>query len=356
MTSRQPRLSRRSLLAGSAATAAAVTLVPDRADARPLVGRTLAQGLVVPWGLAFLPNGDALVTERESGRVHRVSRNGGRRQVAVLRDVFAPDPGEGGLLGCAVSPGFSRNRHVFFYLTTRAGNQVVRMTYANGTLSHRTPIFGPIPAGANHNGGRLRFGRDGRLFVTTGDTRSSALAQNPRSYAGKILRINANGTIPSDNPFGNAVWTRGHRNVEGLAVGPDGRLWATELGENTRDELNRILKGRNYGWPAVEGGDGPGGFTDPFATWSPTSTCSPSGVAIARGRAWVGALAGHSLYSVDLGGKTPGRKIRWFDDTLGRIRTVERAPDGTLWVTTSNRDGRGRPRAGDDKVVRIRFG
>jgi glucose/arabinose dehydrogenase len=150
------------------------------------------------------------------------------------------------------------------------------------------------------------------------------------------------------------VWTLGHRNVEGFAWDTDGRLWATEFGENSFDELNRIRKGHNYGWPMHEGRDGGRpAFTDPFVTWQPTDTCSPSGVAIAKGKAWVGALAGHALFSVQLAGPHAHRKVRHFHNSLGRIRNVKHAPDGSLWITTSNRDGRGNPAAHDDRVIRI---
>jgi glucose/arabinose dehydrogenase len=355
MTSTPARLTRRSLLAGSAATAAGFTLLSDRADAAPAVGATLAKGLVVPWGLAFLPNGDALVTERTSGRVHRVSKKGGRRQVGVVSGVRAD--GEGGLLGVAVSPDFRSNRHVFFYLTTSSDNRVVRMTYrTDGTLGDRRTILSGIPSNRNHDGGQLLFGASGRLFVSTGDAGDRPAAQDRSTYHGKILRINADGSVPPGNPFGNRVWTLGHRNVQGLALDARGALWATEFGENERDELNRISAGDNYGWPVVEGGDGAGGrFHDPYVMWSPTDTCSPSGVAIARGSAWVGALHGACLWRVDVSGAGARRKTRYFHDRLGRIRAVAAAPDGSLWVTTSNRDGRGNPRTGDDKVVRIRF-
>ena len=354
---RSTALSRRTVLAGGAATAATFTLRPDRADARPLVGRTLAQGLVVPWGLAFLPNGDALVTERESGRVHRVRKDGGRRLVGDVAGVHAPDPGEGGLLGCAVSPDFATDRHVFFYLTTSTDNRVIRMTYTTaGTLTSRRTILSGIPSDSTHNGGRLLFGPSGRLFVSTGDAQDRPGAQDRRSLGGKILRINPDGSVPAGNPFGNRVWTLGHRNVQGLALDGRNRLWATELGQDTRDELNQIVAGGNYGWPHVEGGDGPGGtYRDPYVTWSPTDICSPSGVAFARGAAWVGALRGACLWRVDISGAGARTRTRYFHDRLGRIRTVAKAPDGTLWVTTSNRDGRGSPRTGDDKVVRIRF-
>jgi glucose/arabinose dehydrogenase len=258
------------VLAGSAATAGAFALMSDRADARPLLGRTLAQGLVVPWGLSFLPGGAALVTERESGRVHRVSAAGGRQQVGDLA-VHAPDPGEGGLLGVAVSPTFRSDRSVFFYLTTREDNRVVRCRLTtSGTLTRPVPILRGIPSASNHNGGQLLFGRGGLLFVSTGDALDRQDAQDRTKLNGKILRIHPDGSIPSTNPFGNAVWTLGHRNVQGLARDADNRLWATELGENDRDELNRVVRGHNYGWPVVEGGDGPGGrFHDPYVSWAP---------------------------------------------------------------------------------------
>jgi glucose/arabinose dehydrogenase len=162
------------------------------------------------------------------------------------------------------------------------------------------------------------------------------------------------GGVPSGNPFGNLVWSYGHRNVQGLALDGRGRLWAAELGQSSQDELNRVVRGGNYGWPRTEGRDGPGGFRDPFVTWSP-SECSPSGVAVARGHAWVGALRGESLWAVRLDGPHRRRKVRFFRGRFGRIRTVQKAPDGSLWITTSNRDGRGDPAAADDRVIRIRL-
>jgi glucose/arabinose dehydrogenase len=227
------------------------------------------------------------------------------------------------------------------------------------------PIGPTIPRGptSTHNGGGLAFDPTGTyLFASTGDgrfdtpgqRRATSVAQDPSSMNGKILRLNPDGTAAAGNPFGNEVWTLGHRNVEGFAWDADGHLWATEFGENRFDELNRIRKGHNYGWPMFEGHDhGRPAFTDPFVTWHPTDTCSPSGVAIAKGKAWVGALAGHALYSVQLTGPNARRKVRHFHNTLGRIRNVKHAPDGSLWITTSNRDGRGNPAAHDDRVIRI---
>jgi glucose/arabinose dehydrogenase len=343
--------SRRAVL-GGVAGGAAFTLLADRADAAPAVGETLARGLVVPWGLAFLPNGDALVTERESGDVVRVSRRGGRSLVGNIPSAGGAS-GEGGLLGVTVSPTFTTDRNVYFYVTTASDNRILRARYEAGALTDLSPVLSGIPAATTHTGGRLSFGPDGRLYAGTGDARQPELAQDENSLAGKILRIDPDGAVPADNPFGNAVWTLGHRNVQGMTWDRTGRMLATEFGEHDRDELNVIVGGDNYGWPIVEGGDGPGPFHDPFVMWRPTSTCSPSGVAARGGRAWVAALRGEALYAVTLFGPGAGRRTRYFHDRLGRVRTVELAPDGSLWVMTSNRDGRGHPRKGDDKVVRI---
>ena len=349
-------LDRRTLLA---AAAAAPFLRGSPADAAPRLGKVLAQDLQVPWGLAFLPGGDALVGERMSGRVHRVSPSGGRHHVGTIG--IAVPGGEAGLLGIAVSPTFSNDRWVYFYVSTAQDQRVIRKRYADGKLGRTHVLLSGIPRGdtSNHNGGGLGFGPDGHLYASTGDARldtpgqeSGSKAQDPDSLAGKILRMEPDGSRPKDNPWGNYAWSRGHRNVEGFTWDARGRMWATEFGESARDELNHIVRGGNYGWPAVEGGDGRGGFHDPFVTWHPTSSCSPSGIAIARGRFWVGALAGECLYSVRMSGPHAGRKVRHFGD-LGRVRTVRRAPDGSLWITTSNQDGRGNPAAHDDRVIRV---
>lgn len=322
--------------------------VATPAVAEPTVGKVLARDLRIPWGLAFLPSGDALVAERDTARIYRVSRTGGKRRVGRVDGV--EPAGEGGLLGLVCHPRFRRNRWLYAYISTGDDNRVVRMRYVDGGLRDRRTVLTGIPRGTIHNGGRLRFGPGGHLFIATGDTGNATYSQDKGSLGGKILRVAANGEVPDGNPFGNSpVWTYGHRNVQGLAFDARGRLWATELGQQTRDELNRIVKGDNYGWPLVEGGDGPGGeFHDPFVTWSPTSSCSPSGLAIAGGYAWVGALAGQALFRVDIRGDGRRRIRRFFHERFGRIRTVERAPDGALWITTSNGE--------NDRVVRIRRG
>ena len=346
-------ISRRAVV-GGVAGGAAFTLLADRADAAPAIGRTLTTGLVIPWGLAFLPGGDALVTTRETGQVHRVRRTGGRALVGTIACDGSAE-GEGGLLGVALSPTFRTDRLAYFYRTSGGVNQVVRMAYTGGGLSGLTVLLDDIPAATRHNGGRIEFGPDGHLYVSTGDALVGSRAQDTGSLAGKILRLTPDGGVPADNPFGNEVWTLGHRNVQGLAWDDRGRMFATEFGAHDRDELNHIVRGHNYGWPEVEGGDGPGGeYHDPYVSWSPTRTCSPSGLAVARRRAWVASLRGQCLYSVHLFGELARHKTRYFHERLGRIRTVVRAPDGSLWVTTSNR-GTSSAGPGDDKVVRIVF-
>ncbi len=264
---------------------------------------------------------------------------------ASTASTSAPTPGEGGLLGCAVSPTFRTDREVFFYLSTTDDNRIIAMRYVDGGLRDRRTVLAGIPRARSHNGGRLAFGPDGLLYATTGDSREPSRSQDPDSLAGKILRLTRDGDAAPGNPFGNRTWSYGHRNVQGVAWDANGGMWATEFGEQRTDELNRIREGNNYGWPATEGSDGPGGYDDPFVSWSPTSTCSPSGLAIARGRAWVGALAGQSLYSVVLAGSDAGRIRRHFRGDFGRIRTVVTAPDGSLWITTAN--------GGNDRVIRL---
>ena len=314
--------------------------------------RTIATGLRVPWGITFLPGGDALVSERTTGRILRVSPNGRRRRVVMRVPGVDTNSGEGGLLGLAVSPGYTRDRWVYAYFTSRSDNRIVRFRLG-GTLH---PILTGLRRGTIHNGGRIAFGPDGKLYAGVGEAGFSSLAQNRRSLGGKILRMNPNGSVPRGNPFpASLVWSYGHRNVQGLAWDSSGRLWATEFGQNRFDELNLIRRGRNYGWPDVEGrGSTDGGrFTNPVITWT-TSEASPSGVAIRRGTMYIGALQGEAVLRVALSGPRARKRSGLLRGRYGRIRTVERAPDGSLWVTTSNRDGRGSPRDGDDRILRIR--
>ena len=322
----------------------------------PRVDGTVVDDLDVPWGLAFFANGDALVSERDRARLLRVTPKG---EVTRLGEVAGVAPatgiGEGGLLGIALAPGDEDT--VFAYLTTRSDNRLVRLSIRGGRVARPKALLTGIPVSAHHHGGRLLFAPDGNLFVSVGDAEDSALAQQQGSLAGKILRVRPDGRAASGNPFGNRTWSYGHRNVEGLALDASGRLWATEFGDKRSDELNRIVRGRNYGWPRVEGRSGSGGsrdaYADPAATWSPTSSCSPAGLAITRSTAFVGALQGRCLFSVALDGTDAARPRAHFAGDHGRIRNVAVARDGSLWMTTSNTDGRRAPGEDDDKILRV---
>jgi glucose/arabinose dehydrogenase len=309
----------------------------------------LARGLEVPWAVAFLPGGDALVTERDSGDLKRVNRQGQVSQVARVPGV---EPGgEAGLMGVAVSPGYDRDRMIYLYFTAADDNRVVRARY-DGRLGPLDPIVTGIPKAGNHDGGRLAFGPDGFLYIATGEAGQTELSQNRESLGGKILRVRADGGPAPGNPFGTRIWSYGHRNVQGLAWDEDRRLFATEFGQNTFDEINRIERGKNYGWPDVEGVRDQRRFTDPLLTWT-TAEASPSGLAHAGRSLWAAALRGERLWQVPLDGEGGvGRPIAHFDGRYGRLRGVVTSPDGrSLWVTTSNHDGRGDPRAGDDKIL-----
>jgi len=356
-------MDRRTLLKAGLATTAGGLLVPAadaltvEATARPRVGKVLTRDLRTPWGITFLPGGNALVGERDSGRIFKVRKRGGRHLVGRL-EVHSQKAnwGEGGVLGLALSPTFRRDGWLYAYLSTASDNRIVRMRYHNGRIGRPHVVLAGIPTSVHHNGGRLAFGPGGLLYASTGDAEDSSRAQDRSSLGGKILRLTPDGDVPRGNPFGNYTWSYGHRNVEGIAFDGRGRLWASEFGEKDVDELNRIRKGHNYGWPRVEGRDGRGGFHDPLATWQ-TENCSPSGIAVAHGQAFLGALQGECLWSVRLHGRHRGRRTRHFAGDFGRIRTVQKAPDGSLWITTSNHDGRPAPaHPNDDRVIRVSLG
>jgi glucose/arabinose dehydrogenase len=318
---------------------------------------TLATDLEVPWSFAFLPSGDALVTERDSGRLLRVSPSGEVREVQTLPEGGS---GEGGLLGVAVSPDYEEDHYVYAYYTTERDNRVVRFR-----LGERAePILTGIPVNTYHDGGRIKFGPDGMLYVTTGDAGNASNSQDRSSLGGKILRIQPDGSIPQDNPFpGSPVYSYGHRNVEGLAWDADGQLYASEFGQDTWDEVNKIEAGENYGWPEIEGKGGEDeGYVDPITVW-PTSEASPSGAEIMvdgaipqwEGDLFVTALRGQRLWHLELNGKGEiVRREKLLDGEVGRIRDVAQAPDGSLWVSTSNRDTYGSPvSAQDDRILRL---
>jgi glucose/arabinose dehydrogenase len=334
--------------ASGAPPAATATTLPGRGAAEEV-----ARGIDVPWGLTFLPGGDALIAERDSGRILRLKPGAEPQQVAQVPGVSAA--GEGGLLGIAASPSFAEDNLVYAYFTATGDNRIVRFDLDGGEPE---VIFDGIAKAGFHNGGRIAFGPDGLLYVGTGDAGDTASSQDPDSPNGKILRLTPDGDPAPGNPSGSSpVFSLGHRNVQGLAWDADGRLFATEFGQNDLDEVNLIVAGRNYGWPEVEGeGDTDGGrFTNPLVTW-PVREASPSGMAIAGTTAYVAGLRGERLWTLPLDGDRVGEPSAQLDGEYGRLRTVEVAPDGALWVTTSNTDGRGDVRDGDDRVLRFPAG
>jgi glucose/arabinose dehydrogenase len=313
--------------------------------------KTIATDLDVPWGVAFLPDRDALVAERGTGRILRIPLAGGsKREVMRIPGVAGNEGGEGGLLGLAVAPTYRRDKWVYAYFTTATDNRIVR--FKLGGAVH--PILTGLRRGGRHDGGRIAFGPDGKLYAGVGEVGDEKLAQDRSSLNGKILRLNPDGSVPRDNPFpGSLIWSYGHRNVQGLAWDGAGRLWATEFGQDWEDEVNLIRPGRNYGWPIVEG-KGPtdgGRYVNPLVTW-PTKEASPSGAAIVGRTMYIGGLQGKAVMRVGLDG-TRARALSPALEGHGRIRTVVRAPDGALWVTTSNRDKRASPEAGDDRIIRF---
>ena len=313
--------------------------------------QVIATGLTSPWGLAFLPDGSALVSERDTRLVKRVTPAGRVGTVGTVRG--ARPGGEGGLLGLAVPPGPSP-QWVYAYYTAADDNRVSRFTWDGRRLGREQVLVRGIPKAAIHNGGRIAFGPDGMLYIATGDAADPELAQDRRSLAGKVLRMAPDGSVPPGNPFpGSLVWTLGHRNVQGLAFGPGGRVYASEFGQRDVDEVNLLRAGGNYGWPVHEGAASDDRYVNPIASWSPTAIASPSGMAVVDGSAYVASLRGERLWRVPLRGDGAGAPRAVALGDLGRLRTIERAPDGSMWLITSNTDGRGDPRRADDRVIRL---
>ncbi|GAA2733107.1 PQQ-dependent sugar dehydrogenase [Pedococcus aerophilus] len=313
---------------------------------------TVASDLDVPWATAFLPDGSALLTLRDEARLLQV--RDGQDPVDLGRVGGVEPGGEGGLLGVAVSPTFASDRSVFLYTTAADDNRVVRVTFEDGKPSQQRAVLTGIPKAGNHNGGRLKFGPDGFLYVTTGDAGQTDRSQDRDSLGGKILRITKDGKPAPGNPFsGSPVWSYGHRNVQGIAWAPDGTMYASEFGQNTWDELNRIEPGKNYGWPVVEGKERRDGFVEPLVQWA-TSDASPSGIAYADGAIWMAALRGESLWRIPVSGNGAGTPERLLQGEYGRMRDAVLAPDGRLWVL-SNNTSRGGGAEDDDKLLAIPF-
>ncbi len=311
----------------------------------------------MPWGIAFLPDERAVVTLRDAAQVVLVDADGTLTEVEgpgadQLLDIVEPK-GEGGLLGVAVLGSSEQGTDLALYATTADDNRVLRGTLADDQLGELTPILTGIHKAPNHDGGRLAVGPDGYLYVTTGDAGNRPDAQDPDSLNGKILRITFDGDPAPGNPTpGSPVWSLGHRNVQGIGWAPDGRMFASEFGQDTFDELNVIEPGSNYGWPEVEGVGSSGDFVDPVATWA-TKDASPSGLAVTDDAVYLAGLRGERLWRVPLTADGVGTPQALLTGEYGRLRAVVPAPDGSLWVVTGNTDGRGDVRSGDDRILRV---
>ncbi|HWC24494.1 MAG TPA: PQQ-dependent sugar dehydrogenase [Flexivirga sp.] len=317
-------------------------------------------GLAAPWSVVWV-DGIPLISQRDDAHIRQLA-DGELRDVLTVPGV--KHGGEGGLLGMAVRDGWL----VVYYTADDDTNHVARYPCsARGgrvRLTGRQQLLDGIPAGVVHNGGRVEFGPDGKLYVSTGDSTKRELAQDRGSLAGKILRMEPDGRVPEDNPFPNSrVWSMGHRNVQGMAWAADHTMFAVEFGENTWDELNGIVPGGNYGWPLYEGRSKtgfdtslvphdtqPAKYRNPVQQW-PTSEASPSGMAILGGTIYIAALGGQRLITVPVAHPTTSKEF--FVRTYGRLRDVVVAPDKSLWVLTNNTDTRGDPRPGDDRILRV---
>jgi glucose/arabinose dehydrogenase len=322
--------------------------------------RTVTEGLKTPWGLAPLPDGNLLVSSRDDGTITRITEKTGQK--TELGTVSGVSPaGEGGLLGIALSPDYASDHMIYAYFTSASDNRVVRMLYdprkpAGEQLGAPDTIFKGIPKGYIHNGGRIAFGPDTMLYAGTGESGNRPLAQDKTSLGGKILRMTPDGRPAPGNPFpGSLVYSLGHRNVEGLAFDSRGRLWASEFGDKAEDELNLIRAGGNYGWPVVEGSSDDPRFVPPMAVW-PVADASPSGIAIVDDVVYMAALRGQRLWRIPITGDGVGQPQAFLQGEHGRLRSVARAPDGSLWVGTSNLDKLGKPGPGDDRILRVAVG
>jgi glucose/arabinose dehydrogenase len=343
----------------TAATLAVLVVAGIASGAATPRTTVVATGLEAPWELAFLPDRRALVTERP-GRVVLFSRGFRSRRVVATLEVDTGGRKEGGLLGLALDPGFRRNGLVYLYRTARSDeNQVLRYRLVGSRLVFRRKIVGGIEASDAHNGGRIKFGPDRALWITTGETYHEELAQDRSSLNGKILRLPlAKARGAGGRP---EIVSIGHRNVQGLDWQPGSkRLFITEMGADDRDEVNVVRRGGNYGWPTVRGKDDGGGRFVPAAWDTGSGNVAPSGATFVRrrGSAWTGSflfgtLRGEQLIRLRVSGARVTGMQRLYEDRFGRIRNVVEGPGGAIYLLTSNRDGRGDPSSGDDRIIRI---
>jgi Raf kinase inhibitor-like YbhB/YbcL family protein len=321
----------------------------------PVYDRDITK-LDLPWGIDFLPDGSALVTERDRFELVQVQLNGSKKVIGKVPGVVTTN-GEGGLLGLAISPTYNTDHFVFIFHTAASDNRIDRFTFVDGVLSNQTAIVTGIAKNQYHNGGRLRFGPDGFLYATTGDAKNGSNAQNKSSLNGKILRMDKNGKPAPGNPFNNLVYSYGHRNVQGIAWDSRGQLWESEFGEGNLDELNLIKPGKNYGWPSCEGPCSNPSFTNPIRTWD-VAAASPSGLEIVNDTIYMAAVRGSRLWVMNINSAGTGTDTprAFFTNRWGRLRTVIKTPDGGLWLTSTNNDKLGgTPNVIDNVIVRLKF-
>jgi aldose sugar dehydrogenase len=335
---------------------------------------TVAGGLHVPWSIVWAPDGRMLFTER-NGNVRLIEK--GKLQPQPLFFVSDVEPsGESGLMGLVLHPQFSSNHFLYLSYAFKGGNgqlvRVVRYREGNGTLTDRQVIIDNIPAAKYHAGCRLRFGPDGKLYITTGDATERQLAQQLNSLAGKTLRLNDDGSVPPDNPFvgeQNAraeIWSTGHRNAQGIDWQPGTNLmFQTEHGPTGfdgpggGDEVNIVERGKNYGWPLIHHTATRAGLESPLLEYTPA--CAPASGVFYRGSAFpqfrnnffFGCLAGERIVRVVLDGRTVVSQENLLEKKYGRIRDVAEGPDGAIYFSTSNRDGRGSPATDDDRIIKL---
>ncbi|MER5756670.1 PQQ-dependent sugar dehydrogenase [Streptomyces sp. NPDC002088] len=320
--------------------------------------RTVTEDLKTPWGLAPLADGGLLVSSRDEGTITRVDEQTGKKtELGEVPGVSAA--GEGGLLGIALSPDYASDHMIYAYFTSASDNRIVRMLYddkkpAGEQLGAPDTVFKGIPKGVIHNGGRIAFGPDRMLYVGTGESGDGNLSQDKKSLGGKILRLTPEGEPAPGNPFPDSpVYSYGHRNVQGLAWDSKQRLFASEFGQDTWDELNAIKPGDDYGWPNAEGKSSNPKYHNPIAQWR-TDDASPSGIAYAEGSIWMAGLKGQRLWRIPLKGTEASATPQAFlTGEYGRLRTVVSAGGDKLWLVTSNTDGRGNPKQGDDRILEL---
>jgi aldose sugar dehydrogenase len=332
--------------------------VPNEATRHVPDQEVLLENLTIPWDVVFLPTGELLITERTGNLILFDSTAQSTKSIPVPG---VEHEGEGGLLGMALHPNFEENNFIYLYVTTSYSgglrNAVYRYAYQKGMLTNEYAILRNIPGAAYHDGGRMMFGPDGMLYITTGDATQAELAQDKNSLAGKILRVYDDGSIPADNPYGNAIYSYGHRNPQGITWDAAGRLWSTEHGRSGvlsgLDELNLIIKGGNYGWPDSQGDTVLSGTIAPAQHSGADTTWAPASAVYWDGSIFFAGLRGETLYEAALEGKRVRALREHFTGAYGRLRTVILGPDGMLYLTTSNRDNRGDIRPGDDKLIRL---